>query len=50
VSLWLGEFEEKIKMPDSKIKISAIVIAKNEEEKIKGCLESLKWVDECGDC
>lgn len=27
-------------------KISAIIIAKNEEEKIKDCLDSVKWVDE----
>jgi (heptosyl)LPS beta-1,4-glucosyltransferase len=26
--------------------ISAIIIAKNEEEKIGECLESLSWVDE----
>lgn len=27
-------------------KLSAIIVVKNEEEKIKDCLESLKWVDE----
>ncbi|TDQ01626.1 glycosyl transferase family 2 [Halanaerobium saccharolyticum] len=27
-------------------KISAIVITKNEEERISDCLESIKWVDE----
>lgn len=29
-----------------KINISAVVIAKNEEKKIKDCLASLSWVDE----
>ena len=27
-------------------KISAVVLTKNDEEKIKECLESLRWVDE----
>ncbi len=29
-----------------KITISAVIVAKNEEDKIKNCLESIKWVDE----
>lgn len=28
------------------MKLSAVVITKNEEERIKACLESVKWVDE----
>ncbi len=30
----------------NKIKISAVIIARNEEEKIEDCLKSLNWVDE----
>jgi glycosyltransferase involved in cell wall biosynthesis len=33
-------------MKDHKIEISAVVIAKNEERKIKDCLASIKWADE----
>ncbi|KKQ43495.1 MAG: glycosyltransferase [Microgenomates group bacterium GW2011_GWC1_37_8] len=35
-----------MKEKDKKIKISVIIIAKNEEEKIGGCLKSVEWVDE----
>jgi len=31
---------------NSKIIISAVIIVRNEKEKIKGCLKSLDWVDE----
>jgi hypothetical protein len=31
---------------ESRNKISAIIIAKNEEEKLPDCLESIKWADE----
>jgi len=35
-----------LKIKNSKLKISVIIIAKNEEEKIKDCLESVVWADE----
>jgi glycosyltransferase involved in cell wall biosynthesis len=34
------------KITNQRINISAVVIAKNEEEKISGCLKSLSWADE----
>jgi glycosyltransferase involved in cell wall biosynthesis len=33
-------------MKSEKVKISAIIIARNEGKKIRECLESLRWVDE----
>ena len=33
-------------MKENKIELSAVIIARNEEEKIKDCLESIKWADE----
>lgn len=34
------------KINNKETKISAVIIAKNEEEKIAGCLESVSWCDE----
>ena len=33
-------------MPDSRPRISALIVAKDEAENLPGCLESLVWVDE----
>src|SRR4030042_1537977 len=33
-------------MKENKIELSVVIIARNEEEKIKDCLESIKWADE----
>ncbi len=32
--------------PEGRKKLSVVIIAKNEEDKIRNCLESIKWVDE----
>jgi len=31
---------------ENKIKLSAIMVMRNEEKKIRRCLESVRWVDE----
>ena len=33
-------------MLKEKVSLSVVIITKNEEENIKGCLESVKWADE----
>jgi len=35
-----------MKKKEDKYKVSAVVVTKNEEKKIAGCLESIKWMDE----